>query len=322
MRRLSVLILCFAVLFCSCTVSFNETPTDVTTTTNSAELPQVDFTDKNKYTVDCFGDGFTRGVSTSYTHWLGSMLSYNWTVNNYGAKDDTVLGICARQGCIPALIEPVTIPNENSYTACKIVSSYKGRPLAKMLTNTTSGFNPVTIGEDLFSIQNVAIDDETSEYSIRPVTAVLKPTVIDETTKIVSNYSLNNDYQSVIIVLMGSDKTYESIEELVNFNKKMVEGYKRYIVISEPYAITGNDRADYDKLMLEAFGTNYLNAREYIVRNGLSDLGIEPTATDLERIKNGYTPSSLMTGKYYNENGNKLLAQCVFNKGVELGYWS
>ena len=322
MRKLSVLILCFAVLFCSCTVSFQETPTDITTTTASQELPEVDFSDQNKYTVDCFGDGFTKSSITSYTHWLGTMLGYNWTVNNYGARDDTVLGICARQGCIPAVIEPVTIPNENNYTDCNIVSSYKGRALPKMLINTSEGFNPVTIGNDLFSITNVSVDDETSEYSIRPITAVMEPTVIDETTKILSNYAVNNDYNSIIIVMMGSDQTYESIEELVEFNKKMVAGYERYIVISEPYAIRGNDRADYDKLMLDAFGANYLNAREYIIRNGLSDLGIEPTETDLERIKNGYTPSSLMTGKYYNEDGNKVLAQCIFNKGVELGYWS
>ena len=28
-------------------------------------------------------------------------------------SDDTVLGICARQGCVPALLEKITIPNEN-----------------------------------------------------------------------------------------------------------------------------------------------------------------------------------------------------------------
>ena len=174
----------------------------------------------------------------------------------------------------------------------------------------------------MFSIKNEAVDDTTSEYSIRPITAVSDQTVIEETTTLKSNYALNNNFESIMIVMMGTDDSYETIEELVEFNKKMVKGYDRYIVISEPFKIRGNDRADYDALMLKTFGVNYLNAREYIIRNGLQELGIEATEKDKQQIKNGYTPPSLMTGRYYNEDGNQLLAKCLYNKGVELGYWS
>ena len=321
MRRIISLVLCCVFLMCSCGINVNMDQTTKTTAPSNTQVEVVE-TDIDEYTVDCFGDGFTRGVGTSYTHWLSSMISYNWKVNNYGSRDDTVLGICARQGCVPALLEKITIPNENEYTNCNIYSSYKGKALSKMLIATTSGFNPVTINGELFSIKNEAVDDTTSEYSIRPITAVSDNTVIEETISLKSNYALNNNYKSIMIVMMGTDDSYDTIEELVEFNKKMVKGYDRYIVISEPYKIRGNDRADYDALMLKTFGANYLNAREYIIRNGLQELGIEATEKDKEQIKNGYTPPSLMTGKYYNEDGNQLLAKCVYNKGVELGYWS
>lgn len=319
MRKIISLALCCVLLLCSCGIKVNMSqPTKTTAPTH----PGIVETDLDKYTVDCFGDGFTKGVGTSYTHWLSSTLSYNWKVNNYGAKEDTVLGICARQGCVPPLLEKTTIPNENEYTTCNIYSSYKGKTLPKMLVYSTTGFNPVTINGELFSIKNEAVDDTTSEYSIRPITAVNDNTVIDETISLKSNYALNNKYESIMIVMMGTDNSYDTIEELVEFNKKMVQGYDRYIVVSEPYKIRGNDRADYDALMLKTFGVNYLNAREYIIRNGLQELGIEATEKDKEHIKNGYTPPSLMTGKYYNDDGNQILAKCIYNKGVELGYWS
>ena len=321
MRIIISLVLCSVMLLCSCGINVDMDKTTKPTTPSNA-LIEVNETDIDKYTVDCFGDGFTMGVDTSYTHWLSSMLSYNWKVNNYGARDDTVLGICARQGCVPALLEKITIPNENEYTVCNIYSSHQGKALPKMLVYTTSGFNPVTIKDELFSIKNEAVDDTTSEYSIRPITAVNDNTVIEETTVLKSSYALNNKHESIMIVMMGTDDSYDTIEELVEFNKKMVKGYDRYIVVSEPYKIRGNDRADYDALMLKAFGANYLNAREYIIRNGLKEAQIEATEKDKEQIKNGYTPPSLMTGKYYNEAGNQILAKCIYNKGVELGYWS
>ncbi|MBO5726311.1 MAG: hypothetical protein J6S00_04550, partial [Clostridia bacterium] len=58
--------------------------------------------------------------------------------------------------------------------------------------------------------------------------------------------------------------------------------------------------------------------REY----ALEDSGITPTAEDLKCIAAGDAPNSLRSDAIHgNQYFYNVVAKCVYNKGVELGYW-
>lgn len=75
--------------------------------------------------------------------------------------------------------------------------------------------------------------------------------------------------------------------------------------------------------MLLAFGKHFLDIRTYLLNYGLQDEGITQTADDTTAVAQGLMPPSLMSdATHFNANGYNVIANQVYIKGRQLGYWN
>lgn len=112
-------------------------------------------------------------------------------------------------------------------------------------------------------------------------------------------------------------------EALADIIQRMVEhnGSERYIVVGRP---TGNknERNVEEIILASRFSNHFVNAREYISAYGLLDNGLSPTQEDTESMSSGAIPPQLrIDGVHMNDYGYTAMANCIFNRGVSLGYW-
>jgi lysophospholipase L1-like esterase len=103
--------------------------------------------------------------------------------------------------------------------------------------------------------------------------------------------------------------------------------HKKYIVMDLP---SGDDisRANVVQAFNQQFGSHYLNIREYIAKYGVdiaNALGANLTisAADQKLIDSGKIPDCLrIDGVHGNYWYYQVVARAVYEKGVDLGYWS
>ena len=82
------------------------------------------------------------------------------------------------------------------------------------------------------------------------------------------------------------------------------------------------DRVLVEKMMLDKYGRNYINLRKYLVDYGLGDANITPTTQDTTNINAGKIPSSLLADSVHlNSYGQQIVANQIYLRGQELGYW-
>lgn len=112
-------------------------------------------------------------------------------------------------------------------------------------------------------------------------------------------------------------------EALADIIQRMVEhnDSERYIVVGRP---TGNknERNVEEIILASRFSNHFVNAREYISAYGLLDNGLSPTQEDTESMSSGAIPPQLrIDSVHMNDYGYTAMANCIFNRGVSLGYW-
>ena len=266
--------------------------------------------------VSCIGDSHTGGHydsnTTSYPEILQTLLGdSDLTVKNNGIGGETVPQIFLRMGAGAEILQPCTISKEFNAGDEITITDESGRtvnPGGKKIINEIECWTWWNNGK--YVISHSAINEDI---------IIDRPTVIKS---IVDDFELNN----IKIILMGTNGQWRNIDELIDTHKKMIEHTDRYIIVSEPKILNASgtvpSREEYNQRMTMAFGKNYLNARDYIIKYGMDDLGLTKTEDDINRISQNLTPMSLMfDGTHYNNYGLTLLAQCIYRKGQELGYW-
>ena len=73
--------------------------------------------------------------------------------------------------------------------------------------------------------------------------------------------------------------------------------------------------------MYKEFGNKFFNIRQYCITNLIYDAGITPTEQDLEDMKNGVCPQSVMIdGIHFNPQSNDAIGTRIYNLMVSLGY--
>ena len=79
-----------------------------------------------------------------------------------------------------------------------------------------------------------------------------------------------------------------------------------------------------ESAMTQAFGNRYINLREYLVSDGLNDLGITPTSYDKQYIQAGVVPESLRASSSSTELKSgcyEKLGKMVYDRMDSLGYF-
>ena len=142
----------------------------------------------------------------------------------------------------------------------------------------------------------------------------------------------------------------ENPDTLLNQVQLMVNhfsasGGTKYI-ITGPYAgqflNTDGQRQrvfEYETKAAAAFGEHWLNLREYLIANGLTENGLTASALDTERMAVGQIPASLLGGgsttdilifdgktvtdqTHPNAHGQNSIFNAFYGKGQDLGYWT
>ncbi len=121
---------------------------------------------------------------------------------------------------------------------------------------------------------------------------------------------------------MGANDGYKGSPELLaeNYGKIGATSDKNIYIIQ--WDVTDAKR----KALKDAFGDQTLDSRDYMINNALKDYGMEPTKLDEWCINKNMVPASFCLNNdksdvHLNELGYKILADLVYKKGVELGYW-
>ena len=140
---------------------------------------------------------------------------------------------------------------------------------------------------------------------------------------------------------MGDNGGWRNIDDLIRQYLSMIRyaGTDRYIIVSstddpddfdqiwgyttEP---VGLDDTPYEARFREAFGDHLFIGRKYLIENGLSVNDLEETDEDRERAERGNISLQLripeIDNTHLNDAGYRALAQGIYEKGAELGYWA
>lgn len=256
-------------------------------------------------TIVCLGDSLTAGFGgTPYPQQLSSLLQ-GYNIINLGISGNRSLAVMARQGCRSLIVsEDFTLSAEK--VKVSLTNSYG--ETVNIFSGSQNVFNPCYVdgikcelsssgGE--YYIQNIS--ENTSEriiYKGEPV--------ISENSKICQNCFAQ-------IIWMGTNLgDYNSPEELANFHQEMIDycNNNRYLIIGLHCPKEPTELEEYEAFFEKKFGAKYVNWRKYAITNALSDLGLEPTEEDLERIAERKVPRTLIGGDniHLTTNGYKAMS--------------
>lgn len=288
------------------------------------KVPYIDEKIKNITTdttiVNCFGDSLTMGTAggaTPFTNKLQELLGESYTVNNFGVGGETAQQIAGRQGGVPIIVQPTFNADYSTWDNINLVSAF-GSEIGLLGYQSTVGLYPCTIDGVRVSFYWDSDNKQIARCSNSgDVINVIRPTQLKP-------YSTNFKKNTLIIWSGTNGWGDNDVNTLVEMQKRMIEynDNQNYLVIG----IHSDNRMDVweelEKAQTKAFGYHYINIRDYLVKYGLEDCGLEPTEEDLQRIAEGKVPKTLMIdGIHFPTTTNEVIANVIYQRGKEIGLW-
>ena len=145
---------------------------------------------------------------------------------------------------------------------------------------------------------------------------------------------LHNQPSEVMILFIGQNGGYADLTDLIRMHQQMISHFKgkEYLVLGLSSG-TESQRAEYEKQMKQAFGRRFVSLREYLAHPvydtdgktviscyGLDDAGLDPTDADIERIKQGQVPQTLLADSvHYTAATKTVIGTMLYKKMIELG---
>ncbi len=271
--------------------------------------------------ITCWGDSMTAGAGgggTTYPAVLQSLLTaagYTSTVFNRGVGGENAPTICARAGGNPfiALLVGGVIPATT--TAVEITLQPINGQVTKPLMQGASSYTG-RLGNVPGTFSRTVVDTTYTYFFTRAKAG----------TEIIANRPLplyldigDQARGDITIIWIGQNgpNDVRAIQDAKAIIQRMTALDKRYLVISKP---GGSSTSDVDDAAWFAeFGRRFIPIRQYLVKYGLADAGIEPTAQDITDMANGTVPTSLrFDGVHWLAPGYTILANIVFQRLKEL----
>ena len=246
-----------------------------------------------------------------------------------GAEDSyTILGRC---GAVPYVLKrDIVIPADTEPVEVQLVSQ-SGAAVAP-LTGGNAGVNDVLIGdiEGTLTIDSASRSGTTYKYYFTRNTAGEETPVSAGT---VVETAATEEYKNYIhVVWLGTFGTFKNAEDLVTQVRTLLarqtNNPQRFIVLGlcglEGRRFSSARMDEIDTAMMQAFGNRYINVRKYLIEDGLSDAGINPTKKDNNNIADGKVPASFTTATSDVELNGKaytLIGKLVYDRMESLGYF-
>ncbi len=349
--KLLAIVLVFSlciVSFAACSNGKNNANSNTTNTSNeSASSVIAKFTKgKNGYTttaakkitafeapadtaIICWGSSSTEGMNMtegySYPAQLQANLNGQFKVINAGVSGETSTTVTARANAIDAfLAEDIVFEKGQSSIELErdFLYAANGQDITFKGFSKSLPFNKINIGTQSFMVIYKKSETwDTGTYTIVRDNENTQLT-LKKGTKVSFDYSelYKNNYCNVI--LMGGNDGAIGTPELI------AENYGKIGATSDKniYIIQWNVTDEKRKALKEAFGEQALDPLDYMVNNAMDDYGMIPTELDSYCAKKNIVPVSFHLNNdrwdvHLNELGYKVLADLVYKKGVELGYW-
>ncbi len=292
-------------------------------------MSKIDLSGKG--VVICFGDSITEGMGmpyeSNYPSILRRKLDGQIKVINAGVSGETSNSIMSRANAI-------------DFTVTNDIIFEKGQSeaiLNRKLFCTIDGgeicYRYGVFGKDL-PISNLIIDgkpykmrfeagkdSEDSHKYILIRSEISAAFTIQKGTKIQYDYSEFYDKIYCIVLLMGANDGGMQIDELIFRYKKIAEKSVKFIAIIPHYG------ADYTEKFIEAFGNATVNLREYCKEKVWEDYNLTMDETDKQYIGEGILSPKFVYKEvkgdcHLSQVGYEILANLVYEKGVELKYWN
>ena len=287
--------------------------------------------------IVCWGDSLTAGGGwTSTLQKLSGIPVYNGGTGGENART-----IAARQGAdvmlvnnitIPATCEPVTIAVRKTDSGILTEEGYKVTPLLQGGAHV----NPVKIGEVEGTLRWTGTNyaDTNGIWTFTRSVAGEAVTIKRPTAVRTAFDRLHNQPSEVMILFIGQNGGYADLTDLIRMHQQMISHFKgkEYLVLGLSSG-TESQRAEYEKQMKQAFGRRFVSLREYLAHPvydtdgktviscyGLDDAGLDPTDADIERIKQGQVPQTLLADSvHYTAATKTVIGTMLYKKIIELG---
>lgn len=338
-------------LDCNQTLSLSTDATGSDTAGNGI-VTLSDNTAKKK--IACWGDSITYGLGGQENTFIksdngvidASDWSYPDTLKYYTGLDVYNLGVCGetsydialRQGGIKMYVGKQVTVKQGVRAQINIVDEYGSQVMLENFngyeTDNDEPANVVYINDTPFQLEAdngklyISVYGDSSNKSIK----------IKKGTQVVTKaaHDISGD---VLVIQMGSNGGWDDYDELIQQYKSMIDnsGTECYIIIGDTdnpdesvdsayytdSSEVGTDDTLWEAALREAFGEHFINMRVYMLENALSTAGLEPTQEDIDNIDDGRVPESLKYDfTHLNSYGYYAVGVAVYNKGIELGYWS
>ena len=290
-----------------------------------------------KVIVSCWGDSLTLGVgvgssySKAFPYVLYGLLDGRKVIN-CGVGGENTINIASRQGSLPNIVKPFTIPADTNKVEIELTNIYGDS--AGILLQGGSALDPIT-GKYVMTAQ-------INPCSINGVEGTLtyengkyyfsrsengESVIVSRPTPLIT-YAMKSMRDNINIIWIGTNGGFTTSTELIECIEAMIDYIspinKKYIVIGIHHLVsTVTETFEMlEKNMAMHFGRHYINQRKYMIEYGLSDAGITPTVEDTTAISQGKIPPSLLyDGVHYNDKGYNIIANLVAERGKELAYW-
>ena len=290
-----------------------------------------------KETVNCWGDSLTRGVgvgdsySKVFPYVLYGLLDGRKVIN-CGVGGENTINIASRQGGLPNIVKPFTIPTNASKVEIELTNIYGGS--TGILLQGGSALDPTT-GKYVMTAQ-------INPCSINGVEGTLtyengkyyfsrsengESVIVSRPTSLIT-HAMKSMRDNINIIWIGTNGGFTTSTELIECIEAMIDYMspinKKYIVIGIHHLVSTVTETfeTIEKNMAMHFGRRYINQRKYMIEYGLSDAGITPTSEDTTAISEDKIPPSLLYDTvHYNNKGYNIIANLVTERGKELGYW-
>ena len=287
--------------------------------------------------IVCWGDSLTAGGG-----WTATLQKLSGIpVYNGGTGGENARTIAARQGAdvmlvnnitIPAACEPVTIAVRKTDSGILTEEGYKVTPLLQGGAHV----NPAKIGEVEGTLRWTGTNyaDTNGIWTFTRSAAGEAVTIKRPTAVRTAFDRLHNQPSEVMILFIGQNGGYADLTDLIRMHQQMISHFKgkEYLVLGLSSG-TESQRAEYEKQMKQAFGRRFVSLREYLAHPvydtdgktviscyGLDDAGLDPTDADIERIKQGQVPQTLLADSvHYTAATKTVIGTMLYKKMIELG---
>lgn len=273
--------------------------------------------------IVCWGDSLTAGAGAGswdkmYPYILGKLTGLE--TKNMGVGGESASSIAERQGAIPLIINPLTIPTSGAVEVTFRKTLGYG---VDLFGQGEAGINPCYIG----GIEGTLSKENSKYYFTRTIDGeeieLLRPALLET----YASREYNNE-DDIAVIWVGTNNKQNTAEEIIEIQEYMVNYLKtdKFIILGLTFrpkdqTIDGTGAEDINKKMEQRWGRKFLDIRKYILEYGLADAGIEATEQDLEAIQNGEIPPSLLADTvHYNSYGYPVISGRVNLKIKEEKY--